>query len=116
MAAQTSRKLLLRAGAGLVLALGLGLAARIYVAAPADAPAQGYSLEGGQSFETSPWDSRSFRRGMEQIGGKQALLFTELREKWASLLSGVPLAVIVGLGTAAAAGALLYLAERQPGD
>lgn len=106
----------LRLAAGLVLALGLGLAAGLFATAAPEAPAQGYSLEGGQSFETSPWDTRSFRRGLETIGGKQALFFTQLREDMADFLRGRGLALAVGLGALVVSGGLFWLAGEAEKD
>lgn len=103
------------------LLLGLGLGVAAYLAPGQEAPpAQGYSLEGGQTFETSPWDTRAYRRGLEYIGGKQALFFAELRESAAGfaagLLGGAPLALCLGGLGAVLAWRLLRAADRADGD
>jgi len=112
-----SRPARLRLCAFAILLLGLGGAAWVYLNVT-DQPgqAQSYTLEGGQAFESSPWDSRSYRRSLEYFGGKQAVLMTELREWFDALLHGPALPVIIACAAALGAGWCLREAERPPGD
>lgn len=107
----------LRLCAAVILLVGLGGAAWIYLNLT-DLPgqAQGYTLEGGQAFESSPWDSRSYRRSLEYFGGKQAVLMTELREWFDGFAHGAALPLLVACLSALGAGWCLYEAERSPGE
>jgi hypothetical protein len=106
----------LRVCALLILLLGMGTAAVLYATSPGDdeaAPGDGssYFMEGGTSYTLAPSDSRSYRRSLEYFGGKSAVEMTELREWFAGLWHGTPLAIIIACLTLLASGGCLYLAE-----
>ena len=107
----------LRACALLILLLGMGTASLLYATSPDGdeaAPGDGssYFMEGGTSYTLAPSDSRSYRRSLEYFGGKSAVEMTELREWFAGLWHGTPLAIVIACVTALAAGGCLYLAEN----
>ena len=106
----------LRACALLLLLLGMGTAAFLYATSPDGdeaAPGDGssYIMEGGTSYTLAPSDSRSYRRSLEYFGGKSAVEMTELREWFAGLWHGTPLAIIIACSTLLASCGCLYLAE-----
>jgi hypothetical protein len=104
----------LRLCAVLVLLLGLGWAVHVYLTGT-DAPFEGagYVVEGGTVYETSPWDSRSYTRNLEYIGGKSAVLMAQLREWGAGFFNRDTWAVCIGIAAAGACVWLLRLAEKS---
>lgn len=103
----------MRLCAVLVLLLGLSWAVHVYVSST-DEPAEatGYVVEGGTVYESSPWDSRSYQRNLEYIGGKSAVLMAELREWFAGFWGSDTLAVGIAIVSAGVAACLLRAAEK----
>lgn len=110
-----TRRVLLRLCAVLVLLAGLGGAVVLYINAPDEAAAgDNYVIEGGVAYRVSPWDSRSYQRNLEYLGGKSAVLMTQAREWLAAAWNASTQAVLLACVSALAAAFLLYLAEPVP--
>jgi len=93
----------LRVAASLVLALGLGFAAVIWMIAEDAAP--------GTMDEILL--SKQYTRTIQQFGGRQAVLFDELNRWFVSLWHGRRLGVTVASLSLLAAGGLYLVARRM---
>lgn len=106
----------LRLCAAFSLLAGLALGVWLYVSAPErDDAGAGFVIEGGQVRAVRAEDSRAYRRGLEYMGGKSAVLAEELRGQAADLWRGGGaslLAGALGLGVCA----LLWRAADRIAD
>ena len=100
-----------------VLSAGLCSAALIYALAE-DAPESGqdYIVVNGVAYPVAPQTTKRYVRGLEQYGGKAAVLFDEFNRWFGALWRGKALALTVACLSTVAAGALFAFACWLPSD
>ena len=103
----------LRLASALILVLGLCAALLIYRAADTGAQeAIAFEIIDGQAYSVAPAESKVYRREVERIGGKAALLFADFDRWFSGLWRGRSLAYTVAFLTTTASAALFLIARR----
>jgi hypothetical protein len=106
------RKCLTFAGV-IILVVGLGSAALIYLKAPSYmGSVLGYDSEGGYEYPIMPDDSKQYIRGLELYGGTANVLADDLRRWFDGLWHGKSLAYIVAFITIVISAGVLYVANN----
>ncbi len=99
----------------IILLVGLGSAAGIYLAAQgASNGVLGYENEGGSTYPILPDDSKQYMRGLQLYGGTANVLADALRRWFDGLWHGKSLAYTVAFITMVISAGVLYAARQSP--
>lgn len=99
----------------IILLVGLGGAAWIYITAGNDANGVlGYEIIGGQAYSISPEDSKMYRHDLELFGGKAAVFADQFNRWFAGLWHRKSLAFIVAFIAIFTSLVVFYFANRPP--
>jgi hypothetical protein len=101
----------------MILLVGLGSAALIYVTAPNESnSAVGYEAADGYAYPIAPENSRIYTHDLELVGGKSAVLANELKLWFVGLWQGKSLAFTVAGISLAVFLAVVFVAQHSQFD
>lgn len=99
----------------IILLVGLGSAALIYLKAPGELTGVlGYESEGGSEYPIMPDDSKQYMRGLQLYGGTANVLADELRLWFDGLWHGKSLAYTVAVMTIFVSVVIIFVANHLP--
>lgn len=99
----------------IVLILGLGSAIFIYLTAGDDAGTiLGYEIIGGSVYPVSPEDSKVYRRDLEHVGGKAAIVVDDFSRWFGGLWQGKSLAFTIAVISIFISFVIFFIADRLP--
>jgi hypothetical protein len=99
----------------IVLIFGLGSAVFIYLTAGDDAgTVLGYEIIGGTVYPVSPEESKVYRRDLEHVGGKAAIVADDFSRWFSGLWQGKSLAFTIAFISIFIALVIFFVANRLP--
>jgi hypothetical protein len=99
----------------IVLILGLISAGFIYLTAGDDAGTiLGYEITGGTVYPVSPEDSKVYRRDLEHVGGKAAIVADDFSRWFGGLWQGKSLAFTIAFISTFISFIIFFVANRLP--
>ncbi len=112
----TTRKSRLYIIAFIILLVGLGSAAVIYLTAGNNSDVLGYEMAGGNVYPVMPEDSKMYQHNLELYGGKVNVLANELMRWFVGLWHGKKLAFTVACISIFGSFCLFFVADHSSSD